>query len=151
MLIGRHDERLRRFDAADGNLLLNSSWHNPVEAAHEWAGQGVQVVADTVGSIASLEALYPVMRRGGHIVSAGFYGPHGIIDIQRMRDLELTLHAPAGWTKQRMDATLQLLSDGILTTEHLITHRFPAARAAEAFDLILARREPFLGVVLDWE
>jgi threonine dehydrogenase-like Zn-dependent dehydrogenase len=68
-----------------------------------------------------------------------------------MRDRELTLHAPAGWSQARMDATLQLLADGVLTTEHLITHRFPASRAAEAFELILSRSEPFLGVVLDWE
>jgi threonine dehydrogenase-like Zn-dependent dehydrogenase len=50
-----------------------------------------------------------------------------------------------------MDATLQLLSEGHITTEHLITHRFPAARAAQAYELILSRSEPFLGVVLDWD
>jgi threonine dehydrogenase-like Zn-dependent dehydrogenase len=41
-----------------------------------------------------------------------------------------------------MDATLELLAAGALETLHLVTHRFPAARAAEAFDLILSRREP---------
>jgi 2-desacetyl-2-hydroxyethyl bacteriochlorophyllide A dehydrogenase len=151
MLVGRHDERLERFTAQATDLLVNSKRDDVVQAAREWAPDGVQVIADTVGSIDSVEALYPVARHGGHIVSAGFYGPNGAIDIQKMRDREMTLHAPAGWSQQRMDATLQLLADGVLKTEHLITHHFPAARAAEAFELILARREPFLGVVLDWD
>jgi threonine dehydrogenase-like Zn-dependent dehydrogenase len=50
-----------------------------------------------------------------------------------------------------MDATLDLLAAGVLQTLHLVTHRFPVAQAAEAFDLILGRRESVLGVILDWE
>jgi threonine dehydrogenase-like Zn-dependent dehydrogenase len=101
--------------------------------------------------VPAIEALYPTLRRGGHLVSAGFHGTRGQIDIQPLRGKELTLHAPAGWTRERMDATLALLAEGALQTLPLITHHFPAARAAEAFDLILSRREPFLGVLLDWE
>ena len=76
------------------------------------AGRASQVVADTVGSIAAVEALFPAMRRYSHLVSAGFYGHDGQIDIQKLRDREMTLHAPAGWTSERMDATLDLLAAG---------------------------------------
>lgn len=150
LLLGRHDERLALFAAGDGDRIVNGAQEDALAAARGWASEGVQVVADTVGSIPTIEALYPVLRRGGHISSAGFYGSHGQIDIQKMRDRELTLHAPAGWTRPRMDATLDLLARGILTTQHLITHRLPAREAGAAFDLILSRREPVLGVVLDW-
>lgn len=151
MLVGRHDERLKLFAANDADRLVNANRENPLDVARTWAPDGVQVVADTVGSINAIEALYPIMRHNGHLVSAGFYGPKGLIDIQKMRDRELTLHAPAGWSQERMDTTLQLMADGVLQTGHLITHRFPAAQAAEAFNLILLRQESFLGVVLDWE
>jgi 2-desacetyl-2-hydroxyethyl bacteriochlorophyllide A dehydrogenase len=153
MLLGKHDHRLALYDLREGDRIVNIGREDPLTAAREWAqGSGmVQVMADTVGSVPAIEALYPVMRRDGHIVSAGFYGPRGQIDIQKLRDRELTLHAPAGWTTPRMVATLDLLARGILTTQHLITHRFPAAEAGAAFDLILSRREPVLGVVLDWE
>jgi len=151
MLLGKHDHRLALYDLQEGDRVVNVGREDPLAAVRAWAGNGVQVAVDTVGSVPAIEALYPVMRRDGHIVSAGFYGPHGQIDIQKMRDRELTLHAPAGWTTLRLLATLDLLARGILTTQHLITHRFPAARAGDAFDLILSRREPVLGVVLDWE
>jgi threonine dehydrogenase-like Zn-dependent dehydrogenase len=108
--------------------------------ARAWAPGGVQAVADTVGSVAAIEALYPVLRRGGHLVSAGFHGPNGQIDIQKMRDRELTLHAPAGWTTERMNATLDLLARGVLRTEPLITHRFSAERAADALISFVAPR-----------
>jgi bacteriochlorophyllide a dehydrogenase len=151
LLAGRHDERLRLFAAREYDRTVNVARENLLEAVREFAPEGLQVVADTVGNVATVESLYPHMKRFGHISSAGFYGPHGLIDIQKMRARELTLHAPAGWTKERMDATLDLLARGDLTTKHLITHRFPVARASEAFDLILSRREPVLGVILEWE
>jgi 2-desacetyl-2-hydroxyethyl bacteriochlorophyllide A dehydrogenase len=151
MLVGKHDDRLGRFTLGDGDRAVHTGREDVVAVAREWAGGKVQVVADTVGSVADVERLIPAMRRFGHIVSAGFYGPEGRLDLQKLRDRELTLHAPAGWTKERIDATLAWLAAGKLSTTHLITHRFPAPRAAEAFDLILSRREPVLGVVLDWE
>ena len=67
-----------------------------------------------------------------------------------MRLNELALHAPAGWTRDRMDATLELLAAGHLETESLITHHFPADQAPAAYQLLLERPEPVLGVVLEW-
>ncbi len=151
LLAGKHDERLAKFAARPGDRIVNITREHLRDVAKEWAPAWVQVLADTVGTIPDVEALFPVMRRNSHLVSAGFCGPNGRIDIQKMRDYEMTLHAPAGWTKERMDATLALLHEGTLRTLPLITHRFPVQRAADAFDLILSRREPVLGVILDWE
>jgi len=151
MLLGKHEERLALYTKRPGDRTANIALEDPVAAARAWAPEGVQAVIDTVGSVPTIEALIGTLRRFGHIVSAGFHGLRGAIDIQRLRDRELTLHAPAGWTKERMDATLALVADGTLRTTHLITHRFPVDRAAEAFDLILSRREHVLGVILEWE
>ena len=56
------------------------------------------------------------------------------------------------WTEGRNLATfVDLLRDGSVTVEPLITHRFPIARASEAYDLIAGRPgEPFLGVLLEY-
>ena len=151
LLAGRHDERLGLFRASSGGRTVNTRHEDLAAIAREWAPGGIQSIADTVGSVADLESLYPVLKRGAHLVSAGFCGQEGQIDIQKMRNYELSLHAPSGWTRERMDATLVLLSAGKLETLSLITHRFPVAKAAEAFDLILSRRAPVLGVILDWE
>ncbi|HYA17964.1 MAG TPA: Gfo/Idh/MocA family oxidoreductase, partial [Bryobacteraceae bacterium] len=55
------------------------------------------------------------------------------------------------WTAQRnMEAVLGLMAEGKLPVEKLTTHRFPIDRAGEAYDLITTRREPFLGIVLEY-
>ena len=54
------------------------------------------------------------------------------------------------WTENRnMQAFLRLLEEGKLNTQPLITHRFPVADAARAYELITGKpRESFLGVLL---
>ncbi len=150
-LVGRHDQRLERYAVRDGDILINEKQESAVERIAQWSDGKVQVAVDTIGSISALTELYPLMRYNGHIVSAGFYGEQDNLAIQPLRARELTLHTPAGWTGPRMDETLALLASGALQTEHLITHRFPVERAAEAYDLVLSRREPLLGVILDWK
>jgi 2-desacetyl-2-hydroxyethyl bacteriochlorophyllide A dehydrogenase len=151
MLLGRHDERLARFEPRAEDRCVNVTDQDPLEVADAWAPDGIQALIDTVGSVVAIEMWYGRLKRFAHIVSAGFHGTEGLIDVQDLRSGEMTLHAPAGWTKPRMDATLQLVADDRLRTEHLITHHFPVTEAAQAFDLILQRSEPVLGVILDWE
>lgn len=150
MLVGKHPYRLERFRKRPEDRVVCLGESDPVAVARDWAPEGVQFLAHTMGSVEAIEAFYPVMRRFSHISSAGFLGHGGGIDIQKLRAREMTLHAVAGWTRDRMDGTLELLAAGGLETLPLITHRFPADEAAGAFDLILNRREPVLGVVLDW-
>jgi 3-hydroxyethyl bacteriochlorophyllide a dehydrogenase len=145
-VLGRHDERLRCLpDGAEGVNLRT------VELA-DWLTDEppVHVVIDTVGDLASIKFLLPLMTRDSHIVSAGFYGTRGLIDIQELRDKEITLHCPAGWTRPRMDRTIEAIAQGRLSTEPLITHRLAARDAAKAWNLIRDRSRASLGVILDW-
>ena len=56
------------------------------------------------------------------------------------------------WTETRnMEACLQLLSDGKLDVQSLITHRFRIERAQGAYELITGRMgQPFLGVLITY-
>jgi len=149
-VVGRRDDRLQQLAA--GIHGVNSKTTPLLESVHEFAGdEGISVVVDTVGSIASVTELLPQFAHAAHLVSAGFYGNNGLIDIQPLRDKEITLYAPSGWNKQRMDETLEGIRDGWLNTRSLITHHFPVDRAADAWHLINTTAEPFLGVVLEWQ
>jgi len=54
------------------------------------------------------------------------------------------------WTEQRnFEAVLDLMASGKLEVEPLISHRFPLARAVEAYDL-LASDAPSLGILLQY-
>ena len=102
---------------------------------------------DTVGSIEVIEQFQQVVRRYGHIVSAGFYGTQDAMALQPLRYGEYSVDLVSGWQPRRMDETLHLIAAGQLQTLPLITHRFPAAQAADAWALIESKREPILGVI----
>jgi predicted dehydrogenase len=56
------------------------------------------------------------------------------------------------WTEGRnIEAVVELIANGKLDVASLITHRFPIAKAAEAYEIITGKKkEPFLGVMLTY-
>ncbi|MCC7495371.1 MAG: zinc-binding dehydrogenase [Fimbriimonadaceae bacterium] len=149
LLLGRHDSRLARLAQRAGDRAVNTHREDAVAAVTAWAGQQVQAVVDTVGTNDLLLALFWQLRRRGHLVSAGYLGERGAFDIQELRKREASLHAPSGWTRERLEETLAWVHSGRLTTLDLVTHRFPAAAAAAAWEAINTDRDT-LGVLLDW-
>lgn len=150
ILAGKHDDRLAFFIGKDRRYTVNTTKKDLLDAVRALTPEGVHILIDTVGPVANILRCHPLMRYNGHIVSAGFNGADSMLDIQRLRFGELTLHSPSGWEKKRMDDTLDLVVRGALETEFLITHRFPVGRAADAWRLIIERTEPVLGVLLTW-
>jgi threonine dehydrogenase-like Zn-dependent dehydrogenase len=56
------------------------------------------------------------------------------------------------WTRDRLDnATRDLIADGALRTDGLITHRFPFSEAAHAYALINDHPERTIKVVLTYD
>jgi threonine dehydrogenase-like Zn-dependent dehydrogenase len=152
VMVGRHEDRLARFRRFGATVAGGDDFGF---AAVQALGLGpVQVVVETVGQVAALHTYRPVMARGGQMVIAGFYRPSGEVNLQtslqEFRNHELTFHLVSGATPARLAATMEWIAAGRLETLGLLTHRFPVERAAEAWALIEGKREPVLGVVLDW-
>jgi 3-hydroxyethyl bacteriochlorophyllide a dehydrogenase len=157
ILVGHHAYRLAMFAGGAMRHRVHArdadGWVRSVRDALPGGRRagGIQVLVDTVGSIPSLEALVPLMRRHGHVVSAGFYGTDDLLSLQPLRDGELSVDMVSGWALDRMNHARDLIAGGYLQTLPLITHHFPVHRAAEAWSTISGKREPVLGVILDWK
>lgn len=55
------------------------------------------------------------------------------------------------WTEKRnMEAFLELQMNARVDVRPLISHRFPIAEAARAYELISSKTEPYLGVIIDY-
>ncbi|MEZ5276936.1 MAG: zinc-binding alcohol dehydrogenase [Opitutaceae bacterium] len=150
VLVGRHDDRLARLRTEERHLKIKSRSGTGAMQVREAVEGPVEVLVDTVGSIGILNDYLPMMRRGGTIVSAGFYGTSDRIPLQHFRNQEISFDLVSGMTRERLEATLDFLAAGKMETLPLITHRFPVARAADAWALIRSRRDNVLGVVLEW-
>ncbi len=150
MLVGRHDYRLEKFAAWPGAHAINARRRDWVRAACEQFPDGVHVGVDTIGDVDVMNDLQTTARQFGHLVSAGFYGSDDLLALQPPRYKELSIHLVSGWTRERLETTLAYVADGRLKTLPLITHHFPVSHAADAWELIESKREPVLGVILDW-
>ncbi|MBP1988476.1 alcohol dehydrogenase catalytic domain-containing protein [Paenibacillus eucommiae] len=146
-VLGRHDERLGYLPKTIHGINTQKKSASDALSAYN----GIKIVVDTVGDMATFRKIQPMMKYNSHFISAGFLGETGVLNIQSLREQEITLHCPSGWDKARMDATLEGIEEGWLKTEPLITHRFPAEQADEAWKLILDKKKMCLGVVLVWK
>jgi threonine dehydrogenase-like Zn-dependent dehydrogenase len=155
-LLGHHDNRLDLFAGRNnpvhaGKAAINTSgsgWEDALRGVLQ--EEKVQVVVDTAGSVEAIRQLLPYMKRFSHLVSAGFYGTDDLVSLQAFRNAEASIDLVSGWQPDRIDATLELVSRGVLETIPLITHRFAASEAAAAWRLIESKGDDVLGVLLDW-
>jgi 3-hydroxyethyl bacteriochlorophyllide a dehydrogenase len=146
MVLGRHEERLAFLPQQIRGINMRH-----VEIHEALAEEPlISIIVDSVGAMDTVAQLRPRMKRESHWVSAGFLGETGSVDIQTLRNQEITLHTPSGWTKGRMDRTMEGITAGWLQTSPLITHRFPIGQAAEAWQTIQENKHNCLGVILDW-
>jgi 2-desacetyl-2-hydroxyethyl bacteriochlorophyllide A dehydrogenase len=150
VMTGRHEARLETFRRGGYGEAVKVNAGPGVDEVRALTPEPIEVLVDTIGDTSLYDAYLPHMAHGGTIVSAGFYGTADAIEIQRYRFKELAFDLVAGIRRDRLDATMEWVRQGKLDTRGLITHRFPVAEAAAAWDLIATKREHVLGVVLDW-
>ncbi len=151
VLVGRRPERLACAAQWSADVIADVRQTPLAEVAQQEAPGGFDIVADSIGTAESVAQVLGLVRRDGHLVLNGYYreGEH-LLSIQQLHSREITAHAPAGWTRQRLEATLGLVEQGALHVRELMTHIMPVEKASEAYHLVLHKPEAFLGICLDW-
>lgn len=122
---------------------------DPVEFAGEIARKKAKVVI--VGAVPTGFSRKNYYQKELDLRMSSSYGP-GRYDA----DYEEKGHDyPIGyvrWTEQRnMQAYLDLLQNGSINLNHLISHQFPFEEAQKAYDMIHSKSEPFIGIVLKYD
>ncbi|MEM7004587.1 MAG: bi-domain-containing oxidoreductase [Pseudomonadota bacterium] len=135
------------------------------------AGADAVILTASTKSSDPLNQAGEISRMKGRVIVVGLVGMTLDRNVFYKRELELKLSMSYGpgrhdpdyelsghdyplpyvrWTEQRnMEAFLQLVKEGRVTPERLITHRFEIARAEEAYAL-MARGEPHMGMLLGY-
>lgn len=108
-----------------------------------------RAIYDASGATGLLDTLVPRLSRGGEIVLCGFYTAPVSFAFPPAFMREMRLRIASEWQPADLAATRALIEAGELSLDHLITHRHPAARAAEAYEQ--AFTDPAcLKMILDW-
>ena len=119
-------------------------------------GVGADYVIYTVGGRSggrAFEQALDMVRRGGLIQVIGLYEdaplPLDSGKIQGKRILGGFVDMAA--RPRASDLSIQLLAEGKINVEAMITHRFSFRQAAEAYDMLYNRLHECMGVVLEWK
>lgn len=143
-----------------------------VEQTTEGLGADAVLIASSTHSSAPLQLASQAVRAKGRIVLVGVVGLRLEHRPFYFKEAEFVVSCSYGpgrydplyeelgqdyplshvrWTEQRnMQAVLDLMAAGGLDVERLVTHRFEISRAADAYELIESRREPHLGILLEY-
>jgi threonine dehydrogenase-like Zn-dependent dehydrogenase len=128
------------------------------------AGHGADVVIEATGSPAVAVDALKVAAELGRVVLLG--SPRGRAEIDLYHDIHSkgvsligahvrtapgTANAHYRWTRDEQQLlALELMRQGRLVTDGLVTHRVPAAAALDVYETLLAGPQDRLGVIITW-
>jgi predicted dehydrogenase/NADPH:quinone reductase-like Zn-dependent oxidoreductase len=130
-------------------ICADTSSNDPVELAGEIARDRANVVATGAVGLTFPRKVY--YEKELSFINSRSYGPGRYDAFYEENGQDYPL-GYIRWTEGRnFEAVVDLLADGKLQIQPLITHRFPIEKATEAYDVITGKKEePFLGVVLTY-
>lgn len=115
----------------------------------EKAAAALHMVHGQIGHIKVLQACISAVRRGGRVAVVGVYGTsYDSFPLGQIFEKGLTMRFGQAPVQACIDELLELVEDGTLRADDLVTHRFPLARAAEAYELFNGKKEGCVKVVL---
>ena len=108
-----------------------------------------RVVADVSGDAGLVDALIERLRPAGHLILAGFYHAPIQFSFPPAFQRELGLAVAAEWQRSDLQACLELVREGRLSLDGLITHQHSARAAARAYRTAFDDPD-CLKMILDW-
>ncbi|MBI3971416.1 MAG: zinc-binding dehydrogenase [Chloroflexi bacterium] len=150
------DIRVRIARECGADEVVHAGQGDPVsEVKRLTGGRGADVVVDCVGGppgVQSFQHALEMVKTFGTIhLIALYHGQPLLLDSGKIQRKKLIggyyLTEPLGPLSVR---AAELIAGGQMRVEPLITHRFPAAQAAEAFALLDQHIDQALGVLLEW-
>lgn len=102
-------------------------------------GRMADVAIDATGSVSALSACTRVLRKNGRVCIVGIPHDAAIVTLAEVVRKELRLYGSFCYTLPEFRASLELLENGSVVTEPVISHRLPLRDFEEALDLIYRR------------
>lgn len=163
LLAGHHDERLKLVSASHPDIAIFNTHESWTLLLDEWAPTAVIDTVQSSDVVSEYTLALPCTwnaavcstpRSGiGEIVFAG-HSPDGIsswADMALLQKQEVSVHFVSGWTRQRIQFTLELLRDGRLSLDPFIVS---VQASSDELDRLLtqiaASSLPAIAACIDW-
>ena len=102
------------------------------------------------GAATSIEWCIEAVRRGGHVVLMGVYGPpYNMIPIGTAMNKGLTLRMAQANCKRYMDMLLEHIRDGRIDSKSLITHRYGLHEIGAAYGMFARKDDHCMKIIIN--
>jgi L-iditol 2-dehydrogenase len=144
------DERLAIAGKEGAILLCNPINENIVEQIMSKEPLGLDIAFECCGKQEAFDQAIDLLKPGGKLIVVGIPEfDHWSMNVETTRRREISLQ----FIRRQVDCveqTLELMKDGSITIDNMITHRFPFERTKEAFDLVADYRDGVMKAMIDF-
>ena len=164
------DYRLEKASRVNNAEILNAHDEHLMEKIREMTdGRGVDCAIDAVGmeadrtfmdkvkavvnlekgSCEAIEMCIEAVRRGGNVSVVGVYGSnYDNFPVHQIFEKGLNLRFGQAYVQKYIDELFDIVQEGKVTLDDIITHRLPLSDASSAYDMFKKKEDDCVKVVL---
>jgi 2-desacetyl-2-hydroxyethyl bacteriochlorophyllide A dehydrogenase len=119
----------------------------------EFAPGGFDLLHDSVGHPGTIDRLVALVKgQGTLLLQAQYFDKQACaVDLDQIKIRELTVKTTCGIRAEDWEQTGEHLLSGRLNMQALITHRLPAARILEGYQMLHTGKPHNIGIVINWD
>ena len=138
---GLRPEELRFAERLGADASVHVGEEDAAAETRRIVGDGLDLVLETAGAPEAVELATRLIRPGGRVVLLGLAGEGRMLELpsDRITFGDMDVIGSFSYTTSDWSHVVDLLTRGLVDFDPLITHRFPAERFEDAFDVMDAR------------
>jgi threonine dehydrogenase-like Zn-dependent dehydrogenase len=148
---GVRDEELELARHLGADEVVHTGEVDAVEATTRLLGEGLDVVIETAGAVPAVELATRLARPGGRVALLGIAGEGKMLQLpaDRLMFSDLGVVGSCSYDTASWAHVMRLLERDVVRFDPIVTHRFPAERFEDAFEVMNARSGTVAKVVLE--
>ena len=134
-------ERLEMALKLGADYVINNSVEDPIERIKEITnGDMLDYVHDCAGAVPLVEIAMNTLKKTGHYYITGLFHELAPVNLGKVVRSEIDIHGTICYTREEFRECLDLIEDGRLQVEPLITHHYALRDMQEAFEMFQSRQ-----------
>jgi 2-desacetyl-2-hydroxyethyl bacteriochlorophyllide A dehydrogenase len=130
--------------------VLNVGSCNVTEEIKKLCPDGLDVVIDASANVKAVNESFQWLRKGGRYCFQGYYHGQSPLDLLCPHIKELVFYNPIDSTVAGARHCAQMIAEGKMNMEGLITHKVSMENAIEVYETLLKNPKDVLGAVIEW-
>jgi L-iditol 2-dehydrogenase len=146
----RHEE-LEFATRLGADATVHVAEEDPVAATRRLCGDGLDLVIETAGAVEAVDLATRLVRPGGRVVLLGIAGEGKMLELPADRIMfgDMDVIGSCSYPTSAWSSVVRLLEHGLVDLDPIVTHRFPAERFEDAFELMNHRDGVVAKVLLE--